>query len=112
VKSPTNVPSESVKDIKETLMTPGQNYGKDRYTIDLTGSEATYCLRTESGLLGVFHFDGSCTAGDGSCYVRLLSMGVVFCNLNSLERRSHLHLPGYMNKDRTSHTKWDGNRKA
>jgi hypothetical protein len=25
-------------------MTPGQNYGKDIYTIDLTRSEATYCL--------------------------------------------------------------------
>ena len=44
MKSPVNVPSEAVKDIKETLMTPGQNYGKDRYTIDLTGSETTYCL--------------------------------------------------------------------
>jgi hypothetical protein len=42
VKSPPNVPSESAKDIKEALMTPGQNYGKDIYTIDLTGAEATY----------------------------------------------------------------------
>ncbi len=85
MKSPTNVPSESVKDIKEVLMSPGQNYGKDRYTIDLTGTEATYWLGTESGLLGAFHFEGACTTGDGSCDVRSLSMGVAFYNLNSLE---------------------------
>ena len=42
MKFPVNVPSEAVKDIKEALITPGQNYGKDKYTIDLTGSEATY----------------------------------------------------------------------
>jgi hypothetical protein len=66
VKSPVNVPSESVKDIKETFMTPGQNYAKNSYTIDLTGSEATYWLGTESDLLGTFHFDGACTDGDGS----------------------------------------------
>jgi hypothetical protein len=42
MKSPANVPSETAKDIKEAIMTPGQNYGKDIYTIDLTGSEATY----------------------------------------------------------------------
>jgi hypothetical protein len=40
--SPANVPSEAVHDIKEALMAPGQNYGKDSYTIDLTGAEATY----------------------------------------------------------------------
>ena len=85
VKFPVNVPSESAKDIKETIITPGQNYGKDSYTIDLTGSEATYWLGTESGLLGAFHFDGACTAGDGSCDVQSLSMGAGFCNLNSLE---------------------------
>ncbi len=73
VKSPANVPSEAAKDIKEALMTPGQNYGKDNYTIDLTGAEATYWLGTESGLLGVFQIDGTCTAGDGSCDVRSLS---------------------------------------
>ncbi len=85
VKSPANVPSEVVKDIKEVLLTPGRNYGKDSYTIDLTGAEATYLLGTESGLLGAFHFDGACTPGDGSCDVRSLSMVVCFCNLNSLE---------------------------
>ncbi len=35
--------------------------------------------------MGVFHFDGTCTAGDGSCDVASLSMGVGFFNLNSLE---------------------------
>ena len=85
MKSPANVPSKVAKDIKEALMTPGQNYGKDRYTIDLTGSEATYWLGTECGLLGTFHFDGAFTAGDGSCDVKSLSMGAGFCNLNSLK---------------------------
>ncbi len=66
-------------------MTPKQNYGKDSYTIDLTGPEATYWLGTESGLLGSFLFDGACTTGDGSCDVASLSMGVGFCNLNSLK---------------------------
>jgi hypothetical protein len=77
VKSPANVPSEEAKDIKEALMSPGQNHGKDSYTIDLTGTEATYWLGTESGLLGAFHFEGACTAGDGSCDVRSLSMGAL-----------------------------------
>ena len=85
VKSLVNAPSESSKDITEALITPGQNYGKDSYTIDLTGSEATYWVGTESGLLGTFHFDGSCTAGDGSCDVKSLSMGAGFCNLHSLK---------------------------
>ncbi len=85
MKSPANVPSETAKDIKEALMTPGKNYGKDSYTIDLTGAEATYWLGTESGLLGAFQFDGACTAGDGSCDVRSLTMGAGFSNLNSLK---------------------------
>jgi hypothetical protein len=38
----TRADFETVKDIKEALMAPGQNYGKDSYTIDLTGTEATY----------------------------------------------------------------------
>ena len=42
VKSPENVPRETAKDIEKALKTPGQNYGKDSYDIDLTGSEATY----------------------------------------------------------------------
>ena len=42
VKSLVNAPSETAKDITEALITPGQNYGKDSYTIDLTGSETTY----------------------------------------------------------------------
>jgi hypothetical protein len=85
VKSPANVPREAPKAIKDTLLEPQQSYGKDNYTIDLTGPEATYWLGTESGLLGAFHFDGACTAGDGSCEVSSLSMGTVFCNLSSLE---------------------------
>ena len=85
MKSPANVPREAPKAIKDALLAPEQSYGKDNYTIDLAGPEATYWLGTESGLLGVFHFDGACTAGDGSCEVVSLSMGVDFCNLISLE---------------------------
>jgi hypothetical protein len=33
--------SEAARDIKEALLTPGKNFGKDNYTIDLTGAEAT-----------------------------------------------------------------------
>ena len=85
VKCPANVPSDAPKTIKDALLAPQQSYGKDSYTIDLAGPEATYWLWTESGLLGAFHFDGACTAGDGSCEVASLSMGVDFCNLSSLE---------------------------
>ena len=56
VKSPTSSPSGTQNTIKNTQMTPHQNYGKDSYTIDLTGPEETYWSGTESGLLGVFHF--------------------------------------------------------
>ena len=52
--------------------------------IDLDSPERTYWLGTESGLLGAFHFDGACTAGDGSCDVASHSMGAGFCNLSSL----------------------------
>ena len=85
MKSPANVPSEAPKTIKDALLAPQQSYGKDRYTIDLAGPEATYWLGKESGLLGTFHFDGACTSGDGSYEVTSLSMGVGFCNLSSLE---------------------------
>jgi hypothetical protein len=66
VKSPANVPSGTQNVIKDAPLTPQQSYDKDSNTIDLTGPEATYWLGTESGLLGAFHFDGSCTVGDGS----------------------------------------------
>ena len=36
-------------------------------------------------MLGAFHFDGACTAGDGSCDVVSLSMGAGFCNISSLQ---------------------------
>ena len=78
MKSPANVPREAPKAIKDALLAPQQSYGKDNYTIDLAGPEATYWLGTESGLLGVFHFDGACTTGDGSCEVASLSMGAGF----------------------------------
>jgi hypothetical protein len=57
MKSPANVPSEVAKDIKEVLMTPGQNYGKDNYTIDLTGSDwiGTNVLLGTSTSMGHVH---------------------------------------------------------
>ena len=85
VKSHVNAPKTAKTAIKPSLLAPQQSYGKDSYTIDLTGPERTYWLRTESGLLGAFHFDGACTAGDGSCDVASLSMGAGFCNINSLQ---------------------------
>ena len=85
MKSPANVPREEPKAIKDSLLAPQQNYGKDNYTIDLTGPEATYWLGTESGLLGAFHFDGACTAGDGSCEVASLSMGTGFTGMVNRE---------------------------
>jgi hypothetical protein len=85
VKSQVKVPRVSQAVIKTALMTLQQRYGKDSYTIDLTGLERTYWLGTESGLLGAFHFDGACTAGDGSCDVASLSMGAGFCNISSLQ---------------------------
>ena len=36
---------------------------------------------SESGLLGVFYFDWTCSVGDGSYDVASLSMGAGFCNL-------------------------------
>ena len=83
MKSPTIAPRGTQDDIKIALMSLQQNYGKDNYIIDLTGPEETYCLGTEYGLLGVFHFDGACTVGDGSCDVASLSMGAGFCNFHS-----------------------------
>ncbi len=85
MKSPANAPSGTQNAIKNALLTPQQKYGKDNYTIDLTGPEATYWLGTESGL-GAFHFDGACTSGDGSCEVASLSMCADFWNLTSLKR--------------------------
>jgi hypothetical protein len=85
VKFSANAPSGAQNAIKNALLVPPKNYGKDNYTIDLSGPEPTYWLGTESGLLGAFHFDGACTAGNGSCEVASLSMGVDFCNLSSLK---------------------------
>ena len=67
-----------------SMTTSRQNFGKDSYIIDLEGPERTYWLDTESGLLGAFHFDGSCTVGDDSCDVPSHTMGAGFCNLSTL----------------------------
>jgi hypothetical protein len=102
VKSPANAPRGAQIVIKNTLLTPQQNHGKDRYTIDLVGPETTYWLGTESGLLGAFHFDGTCTVGDGSCDVVSFSMGEAFCNLSSLKWLAEEPLtPTHLHEQRT-----------
>ena len=60
--------------------------------MDLDRPERTYWLGTESGLLGVFHFDGTRTAGDGSHDVVSHSMDTGFCNLTSLGCLTVQHL--------------------
>jgi hypothetical protein len=47
VKSPANVPIAVARDIKEALMTPGKNYGKDSYTIDLITLNGRRILQPE-----------------------------------------------------------------
>ena len=70
--------------IKTALTATQNNFGKDDYIVDLEGHEKCYWLGTGSGLLGAFHFDGACTAGDGSCNIASNSMDAGFCNLRSL----------------------------
>ena len=59
----TGAPGKSQESINTTLTVSRQNFVKDIYIIDLDGHEKRYWLVTESGLLGVFHFDGTCTSG-------------------------------------------------
>jgi hypothetical protein len=67
---------------KDLLLVPNHNFGKDEYVIDIGGHEAQHCQGTESGLLGVFEFQGAFTAEDGSYDTGSRSMGTVFCDLN------------------------------
>jgi hypothetical protein len=67
-----------------TLQVPNHNFGKDEYVVDMTGQEVQYCQSTESGLLGAFEFQGTCTGGDGSSDTGSRSMGAGFCNFNRL----------------------------
>ena len=92
MKSPANAPKEAQDIIKTALRARRQKYGKDSYIIDLNRPEKIYWLGTESGLLGTFHFDGACTAGDGSCDIASHSLGAGFCNLASLGWLTGQHL--------------------
>lgn len=58
--------SRTTQEIKQDLLAPQQNLGKDECIVDLKGHESQYWLETESGLLGAFKFEGACTTGDGS----------------------------------------------
>ena len=83
-ESPVDVPCDAHNIIKSALAASRQNFGKDSYIIDREGPERSYWLGTESELLGVFHFDGTFTSGDGSCDVTSHTMGADFCKLSSL----------------------------
>ena len=84
VKTTSDVPIGVQKSLTETLTAPQHNVGKDAYIVDLESDEKIYCLGTESGLLGVFDFEGAYTAGDGSCDPPTKSMGADFCNFNTM----------------------------
>jgi hypothetical protein len=58
VKDKTKVPLGVQDTIITTLQTPNHNFGKDEYVVDMTGHETHYWQGTESGLLGVFEFQG------------------------------------------------------
>ncbi len=76
-----------------TLQEPNHNFGKDEYVVDMTGQETHYWQGTESGLLGEFEFQGTCTAGDGSCDTGSKSMGTGFGNFNRLGLNTQTPLP-------------------
>ena len=82
VKTTSDVPTGAQESLTETLMTPHHNVGKDAYTVDLEKNEKLYWLVTESGLLGTFGFEGTCTTGDDSCDPPTRSMGTRFCNFS------------------------------
>ena len=69
----------------EVLLTPQHNVGKGTYTVNLESSEKLYWSDTESGLLGAFGFEGTCTVGDGSCDPPTRSMGEGFCNFSVMK---------------------------
>ena len=52
-----------------------------------------YWLGTESGPLGVFGFEGTCTVGDGSCNPPTKSMGTGFCNFSVMQCNTTTPLP-------------------
>ena len=57
------------------------------------GHEIHYWQGTESGLLRAFEFQGTCTAGDGSCDTDSKSMRAGFCNCNRLGWDTQRPLP-------------------
>ena len=59
VKTTSDVPTGAQKSLTEALTAPQHNVGKDAYIVDLESDEKLYWLDTESGLLGVFDFEGA-----------------------------------------------------
>jgi hypothetical protein len=92
-KNKTKIPPGAQDVIITTLQAPNHNFGKDEHVVDMMGHEAHYWQGTESGLLGVFEFKGSCTSGDGSCDTGYKSMGSGFCNLGQLGWNTQTPLP-------------------
>ena len=70
VKTNSDVPTGAQKSLTEALTATHHNVGKDAYTVDLESDEKLYWLGTESGLLGVFDFEGACTVGDDSSKIQ------------------------------------------
>ena len=66
MKTTSDVPSGAQESLTQVLIVPQHNVGKDAYTVDLEHNEKLYWFGTESGLLGVFGFEGSWTVGDDS----------------------------------------------
>ena len=93
MKLTSDVPTGVSESLTQVLTVPQYNVGKDTYTVDLENNEKLYWLDTESGLLGVFDFEGACTAGDDSCDPPTKSMGVGFSNFNVMQWNTAVPLP-------------------
>ena len=98
--------------LTEALTAPQHNVGKDAYTVDLENDEKLYWLVTESGLLGTFGFEGTCTEGDGSCDPPTKSMRAGFCNFNTMQWNTTAPLTHELLQEQRLPAKWAEKRKA
>ncbi len=115
VKTTSDVPIGAQKSLTEVLTAPQHNVGKDSYIVDLESDEKLYCLGTESGLLGAFGFEGTCTVGDDSYDPPTKSMGSGFCNFNTMQWNTTsplTHEHPYRNNGFDNPTKWAEKRKT
>ena len=84
MKTTSDAPIGAQDSLTEALTVPQHNVGKDAYIVDLESDEKLYWMDTESGLLGDFGFEGTCTVGDDSYDPPTKSMGAGFCNFNTM----------------------------